>query len=144
MGIDYNAVLVFGWRISYDQAHAIYDYVKSQETSQENLDDSNIRDFSITDDWKVKGYAQGYEEDDEYLVYYIVYKEWRNLYGLNYYGHLLSEITPPSDEEMMRLTTILSQATIPPNIEGSRQTTTSLISTVSRDTIRLFAQLHVW
>ncbi len=100
MGIDYQARLVYGWRISYQDALNIYDNIFEKKLSY-----IDVTYFKITDKWYVKGYSEYFDAEEKYHIYYIVYNEWRDAFQ----GIDINKMDKPSEEELMELKSFLNK-----------------------------------
>jgi hypothetical protein len=100
MGIDYQARLVYGWRISYQDALNVYDNI-----SEKNLSHIDVTYFKVTEQWYVKGYSEYFDAEEKYHIYYIVYKEWRDAFQ----GIDINKLDKPSEKELMELKSFLNK-----------------------------------
>lgn len=95
-----EAVIVYGWYISHEEAQALFDYRERTLIGRPNWwpnrwGEKNIRDFNILERWKVRAF--GSNSDD--LAYYICYKVWRQHHYE--FGIKLEEFTKSSTSDLL-------------------------------------------
>lgn len=163
MGVDHEALLVYGYRISYEQAKDLFrvcmDMKKNEKkdvelvigdnddddedmcrykSHLENLKKEYIDDFELAG-WNVKGYPDVYDDDYENYYWYIVYQEFQS-----YNGFKVCDILIPSEEEITELRQFIETVEETANgIDVEMDPFPSLRELVRLENIRLYTQLYV-
>jgi hypothetical protein len=152
MGVDTEALLVYGYRISYEQAKDLFkmcmdikkaekedvelvingndEAMRQYKSHLENLNREYIDDFGLAG-WQVKGYPDVYDDDYENYYWYIVYAEFQS-----YDGFKLSDIPIPTEEEIKELCELVERVEETPCEEGLKKL-------INLENIRLYTQLYV-
>jgi hypothetical protein len=129
MGVDTEALMIFGWIISYKEAKALFEHCDVRKEG------SYIDDFVINGRWSVIGYSWTYDCQTEHLRYYIVWKSWSDNHS--YEGVSLSSLEPPDEASVFMLQEFLK--TIKMDSEEDKK---ELLDHITLSNIRLYPQVY--